>query len=266
MKKIDTLVQDVYAVMKSKEYTGDLKGIAKQVGDEVAEALVQAFEPYEDKRTLRMSGIGRCERSQWYNIKGYKAEEIDGSIYLTFLQGHILEAVLLAIVKLSGHTVTGQQKKHTVEDINGSQDCEIDGELVDVKTASDWSWKNKFKEYGVDGDTFGYIKQLSAYGKTAGRKVGYFLAFNKNKSTLKLCKQELDTDVDTYIVDLKAKMQLDTPPMRIAGATVIDKGKAKLCMQCAFCGYKEHCYGALEEKTYASGMKVYYAGTMGGDF
>lgn len=266
-KKIDTIVQDIYSVMKSKEYTGDLEGIAKQAGDEVAEALVQAFEPYEDKRNLRMSGIGRCERAQWYNVKGYTAEEIDGSVYLTFLQGHILEAVLLAIVKLSGHTVTEQQKKHTVEGINGSQDCTIDGELVDVKTASDWSWKNKFADDGIKDDSFGYIKQLSAYGKTAGRKAGYFLAFNKNKSTLKLCKQELEEDIDTFIVDLKSKMVLDTPPMRLANATSFNKktGEEKLCMTCAFCGYKEDCYGSLNSRMTGPIMS-YFIDNTGGDF
>ena len=99
-----------------------------------------------------MSGIGRCERAQWYNYKGYTPEELSGEVYLTFLQGHILEAVLVALLKLSGHTVEEQQKKHTLEGINGSQDCTIDGELVDIKTASAWSWENKFKESGISDD------------------------------------------------------------------------------------------------------------------
>jgi hypothetical protein len=268
MKSIDTVVQDVYDVMKSKDYTGDLNSIAMQAGREVEEALKDAFTPREDNRDLRMSALGRCERSQWYNYHGYIPEEINGEVYLTFLQGHILEAVLVALLKLSGHTVEDQQKKHTLEGVNGSQDCTIDGELVDIKTASAWSWDNKFQETGLTDDTFGYIKQLSAYGKADNRKKGYFLAFNKNKSTLKLCEQPLEQDIDTFVVDLKAKMESDTPPMRLANATTWNKAKTeeKLCMTCAFCGFKEDCFGSLEARPIPSGKITNYYVTNGASF
>ena len=257
MKSIDTVVKDVYDVMESKDYSGDLGAIAMTAGREVEDAIKEAFEPREQKTDLRMSTIGKCERAQWYNYKGYKPEELKGEVFLTFLQGHILESVLVALLKLSGHKVEDQQKKHTIEGINGSQDCTIDGELVDIKTASAWSWDNKFKEDGIDGDAIGYIKQLSAYGKADNRKHGYFLAFNKNKSTLKLCKQDLEQDIDTYIVDLKSKMESDTPPMRLANATTWNKARTeeKLCMTCSFCGFKEDCYGKgnLEARPIPSG-------------
>ena len=268
-KSINTVVPDVYEVMKSKDYSGDLSTIAMQAGREVEEAIKNAFEPYENKNELRMSSIGRCERAQWYAVKGYTPEELEGSVYLTFLQGHVLEAVLVALIKLAGHDVQDQQKKHTVEGVNGSQDCTIDGELVDIKTASAWSFDNKFAEDGIKDDAFGYIKQLSGYGKTEDRKDGYFLAFNKNKSTLKLCKQELEEDIDTYIVDLKDKMESDTPPMRLANATTFSKAEAKekLCMTCAFCGFKEDCYGSLIAKPVPSGkITNYFVDTQGANF
>ena len=268
-KSINTVVPDVYEVMKSKDYSGDLNTIAMQAGREVEEAIKNAFEPYENKNELRMSSIGRCERAQWYAVKGYTPEELEGSVYLTFLQGHILEAVLVALIKLAGHDVQDQQKKHTVEGINGSQDCTIDGELVDIKTASAWSFDNKFAEDGIKDDAFGYIKQLSGYGKTEDRKDGYFLAFNKNKSTLKLCRQKLEEDIDTYIVDLKDKMESDTPPMRLANATTFSKAEAKekLCMTCAFCGFKEDCYGSLIAKPVPSGkITNYFVDTQGANF
>ena len=268
-KSINTVVPDVYEVMKSRDYSGDLNTIAMQAGREVEEAIKKAFEPYENKNELRMSSIGRCERAQWYAVKGYTPEELEGSVYLTFLQGHVLEAVLVALIKLAGHDVQDQQKKHTVEGVNGSQDCTIDGELVDIKTASAWSFDNKFAEDGIKDDTFGYIKQLSGYGKTEDRKDGYFLAFNKNKSTLKLCKQELEEDIDTFIVDLKDKMESDTPPMRLANATTFSKAEAKekLCMTCAFCGFKEDCYGSLIAKPVPSGkITNYFVDTQGANF
>jgi hypothetical protein len=267
-KSIHTLIPDVYETLKSKDYSGDLEEIAMKCGREVEEAMKNAFEPYEQKSDLRMSSIGRCERAQWYAVKGYTPEEIEGSVYLTFLQGHVLEAVLVALIKLAGHTVEDQQKKHTVEGVNGSQDCTIDGELVDIKTASAWSWDNKFTPVGISDDTFGYVKQLSAYGKNDNREHGYFLALNKNKSTLKLCKQELEQDVDTFIVDLKDKMESDTPPMRLAKATTLTKqGEEKLCMTCSFCGFKEHCFGSLDARPIPSGkITNYFVDNTGASF
>ena len=267
-KNINTVIPDIYNVMKSKEYSGDLQTIAMQAGREVEEAIKNAFEPYEQKTNLRMSGIGRCERAQWYAVKGYTPEELDGSVYLTFLQGHVLEAVIVALVKLAGHRIEDQQKKHTVEGINGSQDCTIDGELVDIKTASAWSWDNKFTPTGIADDGFGYIKQLSAYGKNDNREHGYFLALNKNKSTLKLCKQELEQDVDTFIVDLKDKMESDTPPMRLAKATTLTKqGEEKLCMTCSFCNFKNDCYGSLIARPIPSGkITNYFVDNTGASF
>jgi hypothetical protein len=268
MKTINTVVQDVYDLMEDKNINGDLKKIADRVGEEVSTALVDALTPRDRDTGLRMSGIGRCERAQWYGIKGHEPEPISGQVYLTFLQGHILEAVLLGLVELSGHKVTGQQGKHTVEGIKGSQDCEIDGELVDVKTASAWSYDNKFKEDGIKDDAFGYIKQLSAYGKTKGRDKGYFLAFNKNKSTLKLCEQELEQDVDKFIVQLKDKMDSDTPPMRLANATTVNKrtGEEKLCMNCAFCGHKDVCYDNTLVSRPTGKITSYFIDNVAGNF
>jgi len=266
MKTINTVVDDIYKLLTTQEYTGDLQKVADTIGKEVSEAVVDALTPREKKTGLRMSGIGRCERSLWYQYKGYDSEEIEGNVYLTFLQGHILEALLLGLVELSGHKVEGKQKKHTVEGVNGSQDCYIDGELVDVKTASDWSYNNKFTEDGIKDDAFGYIKQLSGYGKTEDRDTGYFLALNKNKSTLKLCKQELEQDVDQHIHQLKEKMELDTPPMRIAKATTVGKdGRERLNMNCAFCGHKESCYGAVCKETKGK-FTSYFVDNLAGNF
>lgn len=266
MKTIDTVVQDVYKLMETRETTGNVKDIADAVGDEVSVAIQNTFGVQQPKNGLRMSGIGKCERAQWYSVKGYEQEEIEGSVYLTFLTGHVMEAVLLGLVQLAGHKVTGQQKRHEVEGVKGSQDCYIDGELVDVKTASAWSYDNKFKDDGIKDDAFGYIKQLSGYGKTEGRDTGYFLALNKNKSTLKLCKQELETDIDQHIAQLKVKMDSDTPPMRLAKATTLDKsGRERLSMNCAFCGHKENCYGSVCKETKGK-FTSYFVDKVAGSF
>lgn len=264
MKTINTLVNDVYDMMHTQKYEGDLQKIADTVGKEVSESIVTALTPREKQTGLRMSGIGKCERAQWYQYKGYEGEEIEGRVYLTFLTGHIMESVVLGLAELAGHKVTNKQEKHTIEEINGSQDCCIDGELVDVKTASKYSFETKFKDEGIKDDMFGYIKQLSAYGKCNNKETGYFLALNKNNSELKLCKQELEKDIDTYIIDLKKKMESDTPPMRVANAYT---KSGALKMQCAFCGYKDVCYdNSLRKVVSSNGFTNYYYDVDKGNF
>ena len=54
-KGIQTLIPDVYEVMKSKDYVGDLDTIAMHCGREVEQAIKNAFEPYEQKKDLRIN-------------------------------------------------------------------------------------------------------------------------------------------------------------------------------------------------------------------
>ena len=54
MKTINTVVGDVYSMMESKEYTGDLQKIADRVGKEVSDALVESFAERQKSDGLRM--------------------------------------------------------------------------------------------------------------------------------------------------------------------------------------------------------------------
>lgn len=268
MSTIDTLIQDIYSSLRNKEVAPgiDLAQVAQELGNEVETVFLETFDPdHHGHRTgLRLSGIGRCERYQWYETHDYEAEPVKDHVHITFMQGHILEALLKALTKVSGHQVSGEQDEHEVNGVFGHQDCIIDNQLVDIKTASKWSYDNKFTDTGIKGDdSFGYIPQLSSYGKVDGREHGYFFVMNKNNGELKLSKQELDTDVDKHIDQLKDKLLVNHPPMRIMNAT---DTKGKLSMQCGFCSQKHNCYGSLQATTYKSGAVSYYVDEVGGGF
>ena len=47
-----------------------------------------------------------------------------------------MEDLLIFLVKLSKHQVTDEQKEVQVNGIQGHMDCKIDGEVIDIKTAS----------------------------------------------------------------------------------------------------------------------------------
>ena len=116
-----------------------------------------------DKRKLRMSNIGKKDRQLWYSYNGYKGEELMPHTRIKFLYGHLIEEMILALTKLSGHDVTHEQKQVEVNGIKGSMDCKIDGVLTDVKSASPYGFK-KFKDGSlINDDPFGYIDQIKGY-------------------------------------------------------------------------------------------------------
>ena len=167
-KTLDTLVDDVNNIL-----TGISSGKAPDVKEEQIDkflnntklALLDWLQPRKSSgKGLRMSVIGRPARQLWYDNHIERKQEIhDPSTQLKFLYGHVLEHLLLFLVEVAGHKVTDQQKKVQVEDVNGHMDCKIDGEVVDVKSASAMSFK-KFKNGTLyEDDQFGYISQIESY-------------------------------------------------------------------------------------------------------
>src|SRR5690606_39199594 len=68
-------------------------------------------------------------------------------------------------VEEAGHKVEGRQDEQEIEGIKGHRDAVIDGTLVDVKSASQYSFK-KFQEGKLSeagNDPFGYVKQIQSY-------------------------------------------------------------------------------------------------------
>ena len=127
-----------------------------------------------------MSSIGAGDRKLWYlhNLPPESQEILSGPTHIKFLYGHLLEELLLLLVKEAGHTVEGEQDTLEIEGVQGHRDSVIDGVTVDVKTASKWGFK-KFQEATLfTDDPFGYIAQISAYME-AGKTDGAFLAINK---------------------------------------------------------------------------------------
>ena len=183
-KTLDTLVEDINNVL-----TGISSGIKPEVKEEQVDkflentklALLDWLEPYKSSgKGLRMSIIGRPARQLWYDNRSEAKKEIhDPSTQLKFLYGHMLEHLLLFLVEVSGHVVTDQQKKIVVEGVTGHMDCKIDGEVVDVKSASPMSFK-KFKTGSLyESDPFGYVAQLSGYEHNEGTTNGGLFAVDK---------------------------------------------------------------------------------------
>ena len=169
----------------------------------------------------------------------------------------MLEEVVLFLVKLAGHKVTDEQKEVKVSGVYGHMDCKIDGEVIDIKTASSYAFR-KFKNDTLkDDDTFGYLAQLSGYETAEKTKEGGFLVLNKESGELTLHRPSFfdKPNIKTKIKAVKAAIKLDKPPKLCY--TPIPEGKAgnmKLPRGCFYCRHKNECHADAND---GKGLRVF---------
>ena len=201
-KTTETLVADIYAMMESKDAdpSVDVEAEIEKFGENVKALMRTEFgrEKRQDKRTLRLSNIGRTDRFLWNVVNGTKKEKIEPHTYVKFMYGHLVEELLLFLTRMSGHTVTDEQKKCEVEGIRGSMDCKIDGVLTDVKSASPYGFK-KFKDGSlINDDPFGYVDQIKGYAHSEGVTDVGWLVMDKTNGHLTYLKYDMADESQWY--------------------------------------------------------------------
>ena len=262
-KKLDTVVQDVYDTISVLNDGESLNLSDKQI-DDFGEAMKNVLKSWStprqptDKNNLRMSNVGKPLRQLWYDLKSEEEQiPIEPNVFIKFLYGHILEEVLLLLVKLSGHKVEGEQKEVSVDGVVGHMDCIIDGEVVDIKTASGFAFR-KFKNGTLrEDDPFGYLSQLSGYEEAEQKKNGGFLALNKETGELALyCPDELDKpNIRQRIKTIKDSLTIDSPPDKCYTSVTDGKsGNMKLPTGCVYCRHKNTCHQDANE---GKGLRVF---------
>ena len=261
-KNLNTLVDDIYkklSVLGKGKSLNLSEETIDQFGESMKEVLRHWSTPHpRATETLRMSNIGRPNRQLWFDMKTeQQAQEIPPATFIKFLYGHMLEEVVLLLVKLAGHTVSDEQKNVKIKGIEGHMDCVIDGEVIDVKTASGYAFK-KFKDGTLaEDDTFGYMSQLAGYEAGHGTSNGGFLAMNKENGELALyIPEELDKpNIETKIDTVKKSLKKQTPPelcyLPIPDGT---SGNMKLPRGCFFCRHKVECH---KDSNNGKGLRVF---------
>ena len=214
----------------------------------IKEALMSWAAPSERNKdfTVRMSNVGKPARQLWFEKRDPQGRGlVDGPTQIKFLYGHLLEEIVLMLVRMTDHKVTDEQKEVDVNGIVGHMDCKINGEVVDVKTASRFAF-NKFKDGRLaQDDPFGYLGQLAGYEAAEGTDNGGFLVINKESGELCMyTPDDMDKpNIKTSIKSLIPALKLDTPP-ELCYTPIPDgkKGNMKLPKGCSWCKYKYECY------------------------
>ena len=270
-KTIHTLVNDIYKLMETKEAeeSVDVEAEIELFGENMKALMRTEFgrKRTTDRRTLRLSNIGRDDRVLWNVVNGTEKEEIKPATYIKFMYGHLIEEMLLFMTRMAGHEVSDEQRVCEVEGIKGHMDCKIDGLVVDVKSASAFGFK-KFKDgtLAID-DAFGYVDQIKAYAHACGETEFGWLAMDKANGHLAVLKYDLEDtqapihehikgDIRERIKHVKEMVKGDEPT-ELCTETVPDgkSGNKKLGIKCSYCQYKKHCYPELRAFAYSYGPK-----------
>ena len=235
--------------------------IIDQVANDVRDALQRQFSGKVKRKDfrLRMSNIGRPTCQLWYEKnKPETALPKSNNFMMNMMLGDIVEAVFKGLLKAA--KVDYQDSENVIlklkdDNVSGSYDLVIDGAVDDVKSASDWSYKNKFESYDTlsSGDGFGYVGQLAGYAKASGKKVGGWWVVNKANGHFKYVpasglnlddeiKKIEDTvaTVNTNKFERCFEPEIETFRGKATGNTVLNSN-------CKFCDYRYDCWNLTDK-------------------
>jgi len=268
---IDTLVDDVYSFMLTKEVPEqvDPVDVVEQMASNMKQIMRTMLAEHEDtaqpRNRLRLSNIGKDDRYLWHVVNGTEKEHFRPETLIKFLYGNLVEEMVLALVKLSGHAVTHEQAPANVEGITGSMDCKIDGVVIDVKSASSFGMK-KFKDGSLaTDDPFGYVAQAKAYAYSEGETKFGWLAMDKVTGQLVTLVYEsgattgyqydsVDMDIAARARHLQAMVKLPEVPQHCFQPVPEGKsGNMKLATGCSYCAYKDSCWPQARKFLYSKG-------------
>ena len=234
----------------------------KQVANDVADAMRRQFGGGKGRGDfkMRMSNVGRPTCQLWYQKnKPEAALPFPNTFIMNMMLGDIVEAVFKGVLKEAGIKYEDSEKVSLDcggTTVIGSYDIVINDAVDDIKSASDWSYRNKFESYDTlaSGDGFGYIGQLAGYAKASGKKVGGWWVVNKANGAFKY--------VPATGLDLEAEVQKIKDTVK-----TVEENKFEKCFQpvpekfrgketgnqilndgCKFCSYRFDCWPTLTER------------------
>jgi hypothetical protein len=244
-KSIDTLVADIYKLFDGHDVSPEN---AKVFGDTIAELITRRLGEKRGGFTLRMSSVGKPDRQLWYDKHSPETKEpLPSNVKFKFLFGDIIEAIILFLAKEAGHTVENEQRELVVNGVVGHTDGTIDGTLIDVKSASTFSFK-KFKEGSlIDDDPFGYLEQLAGYNEDVKAGQAGFVAVDKTLGHITFMPVDVDylkgLNVPDRIEHLKEVLEQPEPPERCYDPVPEgESGNLKLNINCSYCDHKFECW------------------------
>ena len=189
--------------------------LIERFGERCKDALRKQFsekEPFEF--SYRPSMLGKHIVDLQCQKLGLDCKE-DMSPWLInrFLFGDIGEAFMFMLLEANGLEFEDEQKQTEVDlaghRITGTLDLKINGEVVDIKTASQSSYYKFTKDYSYfkNNDAYGYCAQGAIYAKAENTTFGGWLVMNINNGEISaLDAHEMNIDYEINNVENKIKI------------------------------------------------------------
>lgn len=241
--------------------------ITDETLDEFAAACRQALkrqftEAPKNKFTIRMSNVGRDLCALQMEQAGTSGEILPYNHKMKMLMGDMVEAASIAVMRSAGVSVQGTQKKVSLDiagtTINGTLDIEIDGEIYDIKSASTWSFQNKFSEGSFDklkaDDGFGYVAQGFGYAEAEKKRFAGWIVVDKTTGEWSVSETPSGAAYEAARKESLAKIETNVKALTSNTAfkrchtdlaeTYYKKptGNRVLNMHCGFCAFKQACW------------------------
>ena len=242
---------------KSSMSAKTIAGIKKDIG----EALKRQFGSRTKRRKfqLRMSNVGRPSCQLWFEKNmPEKSDPLPTTFVMNMMLGDIVEAVFKGLMKEAKIKFEDSDKVHldvADEKVSGTYDLVLNDAVDDIKSASDWSYRNKFESFDTlsADDAFGYVGQLAGYAKALGKKAGGWWVVNKANGSFKYVPAE-NIDVDNEVKKLEENVKVvksnvfkrcyESEEETFRGKPT---GNRVLSKTCSFCRYKHSCWENLQE-------------------
>ena len=237
------------------------EAVTKQVAADVEAALNKQFNspPRGDFR-LRMSNIGKAPCQLWFEKNDPEDRRpFPPHFLMNMILGDIVEAVFKGLLRAVDQEFKDNEivtlKLPNGQEIKGEYDMEMDGKIDDVKSASPWSYKNKFESFEAlnKDDSFGYVSQLVGYAEAAGEDVGGWWVVNKGNGEFKYVDAS-EVDKEAVLEGIQATVDYienDEPFKRCYEAvpeTYFKKPSGNLVLnsKCHWCDFKHKCWDLQE--------------------
>ena len=242
---------------KSSMSAKTIAGIKKDIG----EALKRQFGSRTKRRKfqLRMSNVGRPTCQLWFEKnQPEKSHPLPTTFVMNMMLGDIVEAVFKGLLREAKVKFDDSDKVFINignQKVSGTYDLVLNDAVDDIKSASDWSYRNKFDSFDTVSadDAFGYVGQLAGYAKAVGKKAGGWWVVNKANGSFKYVPAD-NIDVDKEVAKLEENVKkvesnkfercYDSEEETFRGKPT---GNRVLSKTCSFCRYKHACWETLQE-------------------
>lgn len=262
MKTIETLIPDIQALLKTKEWMD--AEIAKAFSRRITTGLQGQFGTASKPSSLRLSQMGpRCPKALWFNCnRPEEAEAVHPWTQFKFSYGHVIEAMAIGLAQAAGHRVEGEQDELNLDGIIGHRDCVIDGVTVDIKSTTSYTIKEA--KAGNFTDLFGYLDQLDGYVLAAKddplvtvKDVGYDFFIDRQLGHMYLHKHkvthERERSLRTRIALYKSIVARSEPPACECVTEVDANGNIRLDTKASYSPFKHCCFPGLRTFLYSTG-------------